>query len=118
MRMRRSKVMDLNHEVAEKVMGWKRLNREGGKAFSVSDKAYWWDNESCKYAVANWGKFDPLKDLNQCFEVVKKLKIDDWIRNFSLEFRNGWWFAYFNNNDAVHADTPNEAILKAALEAV
>jgi hypothetical protein len=108
--------MDLNREVAEKVMGW-RFDDE----YDV-----WVGNE--KEVLYHTDRWNPLKDLNQCLGpggVVEKL--DGRGYTFALDNHRqlirGQWDASFHYQDlkqAGHgnAKTPNEAILKAALEAV
>ena len=101
--------MDLNREVAEKVMGWHI--ESGGNA------DHWFDSEDeiKIYRATTW---NPLKDLNQCFEVVEKLADCLHLREHG---KKGMWEATFCGCQGIeleaHGQTPNEAILKAALAA-
>lgn len=107
--------MDLNREVAEKVMGWK-------------DMGYWADDYGHAYSIniedtqCSCEIWNPLEDLNQCFEIVKKMN------GFFLLTRTldgdgflcilGVKNIHVPGTDPIKGTTPNEAILKAALEIV
>jgi hypothetical protein len=130
---------DLNREVAIKVMGWEDI----GYWADDYGHAYWINIEDTECSCEMW---NPLEDLNQCFEVVEKLRNAnkyltmlryDWLRTH----KNSWeqvlekiilmWTAQFTQSEPPHTSvdysqvcyrsdgkTPNEAILKAALEAI
>jgi hypothetical protein len=113
--------MDLNREVAEKVMGWKDMGywADGyGHAYSINAVAgpdvfciAHIEDTQCSCEIWN-----PLEDLNQCFEVVEK--IGDCL-HLSEHGKEGRWAAQFCgcSMEWSHGDTPNIAILKAALAA-
>ena len=107
--------MDLNRQVAEKVMGWEVSTQKG------EEGSYWIGNSLVTFAK-DW---NPLKNLNQCFEVVEKMVENSFHFRFEApmfgeedycwaEFDGG---SYCRGGQAYKA-TPQEAILKAALEAV
>lgn len=113
---------DLNYEVAEKVMGWKEMwpESEAGDHFSAHGDRFkygqiepYWDG-SDDYPM-NCDQWNPLENLNQCFTVVEE--VIKKCGRFTLEF-NGEWWAYFEGRIGENAKTPNEAILRAAVEAL
>jgi hypothetical protein len=108
--------MDLNRESIEQAMGWQWSEELCG----------WFDpeNDSVTFNdIIFKHEWDPLHDLNQCFEVVEKLRNNDWafvLNNHNFPEDNKDWYAEFHKDNyefggQVFAKTPNEAILKAAL---
>jgi hypothetical protein len=119
--------MDLNREIAIHVMGWPIgfIGEEGSPHIDwVGDEnpscfpVYAYDAERvythcCPYDFYVW---NPLKDLNQCLEVVEKFK--DY--QITIEYcRNVWRCEIYDyeNNYIEEANILNIAILKAALAA-
>ena len=109
--------MDLNREVAENVMGWKlianRFMNENKKAGYFLKRA-----EPYRLDVPLW---NPLKDLNQCFEVVEKMRAMGYGMMFDAD--DEFMCSFHKKSEKTilgqaESKTPNEAILKAALEAV
>ena len=108
---------DLNRRSAELVMGFTEGFFRG-------------DIWIYKDLNGNWIQWTPLTDLNQCFMVVEKMRELGWFQ-FILEYFHEltWydpplptrWCVKFWNFDVPQswatADTPNEAILTAALAA-
>ena len=102
--------MDLNNEAA-KIMGYEFENLV---AWVPTSKKH-----LKQFPIYPW---NPLEDLNQCFEVVEKLRKGGWFLNMSNEMTNKYWAEFWKDGyykgHQVYAKTLNEAILKAALEAV
>jgi hypothetical protein len=114
---------DLNKESAEKIMGWTL------ESIERSTVGYWVESGE-KTACVRYEEFDwtPLTDLNQCFQIVEKM------RELGFSFELSWWIgskswyvcidkkdewgAYISGPHEYLSSTPNEAILTAALEAV
>ncbi len=108
--------MDLNREVAEKVMEWDYDELVGRGIYG--EPAYIAEDNSWVYAE----KWNPSLDLNQCFEVVGEMQSKGWgvcIDNFD----NSWsvTFSELGKNCRWHTEKDaslNKGILKAALEAI
>jgi hypothetical protein len=129
---------DLNRLSAEKVMGWEIGLRDLAKEdLGRGKQSYWRNDKEWVYPAEGWNRWNPLKDKNQCFEVVEKMpkfghriiihqltksldkdgKPTDRI-TYSVEtirvYDNTLVFA----SDGNTREELNEAILKAAIEAV
>ena len=118
-------MMDLNREVAEKVMGWEVYSCPYPDILSSETDCLRDHNKIHLFALSKW---NPLTDLNQCFEVVKKLKTKHIVLTMDNQLTDKWRVevnylghtAYMQAFKRFQAEgkTPNEAILRAALEAL
>lgn len=117
---------DLNKKIAEKVMGWTHKNRF---YYIKADDPYpdYIEPSPLKgFKIPHW---NPLENLNQCFEVVEKMEENGFYLKLRSPFikPDDWqWWAYFEYHGTTDtrplwsatAKTPNEAILKAVLRVI
>ena len=120
---------DLNRIGAEKIMGWisgpyvrqtsrQHINPVEEDAYFTKDGAF----------VCYVNDFTPLTDMNQCMMVVERMKGLGWRLTFYNDIDNKPFCCVFIKGPQyywsltvahrAYADTPNEAILTAALKAV
>lgn len=107
--------MNLNKEIAEKVMGWKVYYHQENITLPVE----WWTE---KHSVGEW---NPVKDLNQCFEVVEKMYSEGWEfefetssmrkNNIAIKSFLATFWTVDKGGYSAKEESPNKAILKAAL---
>jgi len=115
--------MDIDREVAEKVMGWVTTitNHRAGLHMRRSEGVY--NDDSGKFVCYKLS-FTPSTNIAQAFEVVEKMQKGGW-KFFSIEvddlYNGGMWKAVFYtppNPFIEYADTPATAICLAALKAI
>jgi hypothetical protein len=121
--------MDIDKEIAEKVMEWKEdcdpephhphyyLGTDGKIIATIKHRPY------------EWFEWHPSTDIKQAFEVVEKMREMGW--EFYLEDpdrnneKKGWYAEFLHHKSydrnygwSDDADTPAMAICKAALTAI
>lgn len=104
--------MDIDREIAEKVMGWYIQKRFIHYVpVGMPNRDFWWDENIPKYSVQNW---HPSTDIAQAFMVVEKFN------QFEIgKDKEGSYFCVINFDEIIdHADTAPLAICKAALKTV
>jgi hypothetical protein len=122
--------MDLNKEVAEKVMGWKIHHPKPEPGDHFSSRGDWFKYGEVKSYYnpggLNVDQWNPLKDLNQCFQVVEKLRKNHCCITIYSDHDYIWRIELIKKTcDPIANHKPyvvvdgeenlNEAILKAAL---
>ena len=105
---------ELNIAVAEKVMGWKLVDRvamgwgEGPDCFATGQDG---DDES---PTRQW--FEPATDIKSAWEVVEKMEAQK--RHVGIRKGGRAWRVYFDDSDVTTSESVCEAICLAALKAV
>jgi hypothetical protein len=117
------KMMDIDREVAERVMGWKLYDPSSQFADGLDHSSWTMKDHKLWYKPRN--EWRPSTNIAQAFKVVEKLAELGWI---GIEIRRGcvsgkWEMTWSMNIPGLwrigpQADTPAEAICLAALKAV
>jgi hypothetical protein len=113
---------DLNTRAATEIMGYSNIGDDDGVAMCAREEVF----EGYKYtALFPW---TPLTNLNQCFQVVEKMRELGWpffelFKYIASEEPLGYmyWSKFYKEGTEEFMGfsiNPNEAILTAALEAV
>jgi len=124
--------MDLDREIAERVMGWELGGFQSPFTIQRVKIPFWWEMASTAdypdphpepvIPVMRWY---PSKDITQAFQVVEKMRNGRyWLSLRWAPALNPKWVAYFEFSgmapaSTLHgrqeADTPAEAICRATL---
>jgi len=111
---------NLNRQVAEKIMGWYLSNLHAGTQNTLGTVSWCKD----EIDIIKWADWNPLEDLNQCFQIVERLRENHCCITIYSDGNYCWRIELIDVDSKTHKpyviidgeENLNEAILRASLK--